>query len=142
VPGGSKSGSPYLIGFTTHACPKIPLPPFEKETVSQRHPEAQPKDLVLWNLSISRDSSLSFRMTLLRFRVITTQSPFEKKGNRKSPFVKGDLEGFSSAQHYFDETLTGWVSCCRSGRTHKGKQFDIEVKIAYVFSRRQVKALT
>jgi hypothetical protein len=84
----------------------------------------------------------SFRMTLLRFRVITTQSPFEKRGNRKSPFVKGDLEGFSSAQHYFDETLTGPVACCRSGRTHKGKQFDIEVKIAYVFSRRQVKALT
>jgi hypothetical protein len=31
--------------------------------------------------------------------------PFEKGGNRKSPFVKGDLEGFSSAQHDFDETL-------------------------------------
>jgi hypothetical protein len=31
-------------------------------------------------------------------------SPFEKGGNRKSPFVKGDLEGFSSAQHDFDET--------------------------------------
>jgi hypothetical protein len=26
-------------------------------------------------------------------------------GNRKSPFVKGDLEGFLSAQHDFDETL-------------------------------------
>ena len=36
--------------------------------------------------------------------------PFEKGGNRKSPFVKGDLEGFSSAQHDFDETLqmTRW----------------------------------
>jgi len=31
--------------------------------------------------------------------------PFEKGGNRKSPFVKGDLEGFSSAQHDFDETM-------------------------------------
>jgi hypothetical protein len=31
--------------------------------------------------------------------------PFEKGGNRKSPFVKGDLEGFSSAQHDIDETL-------------------------------------
>jgi hypothetical protein len=31
--------------------------------------------------------------------------PFEKGGNRKSPFVKGDLEGFSSAQHDMDETL-------------------------------------
>jgi hypothetical protein len=31
--------------------------------------------------------------------------PFEQGGNRKSPFVKGDLEGFSSAQHDFDETL-------------------------------------
>ena len=30
---------------------------------------------------------------------------FKKGGNRKSPFVKGDLEGFSSAQHDFDETL-------------------------------------
>ena len=30
--------------------------------------------------------------------------PFEKEGNRKSPFVKGDLEGFSSAQHDLDET--------------------------------------
>jgi hypothetical protein len=28
------------------------------------------------------------------------------RGNRKSPFVKGDLEGFSTAQHDFDETLT------------------------------------
>jgi len=34
--------------------------------------------------------------------------PFEKGGNRKSPFVKGDLEGFSSAQHDFDETLRSW----------------------------------
>jgi hypothetical protein len=31
--------------------------------------------------------------------------PFEKGGNRKSPFVKGDLEGFSSSQHDFDVTL-------------------------------------
>jgi hypothetical protein len=30
----------------------------------------------------------------------------KKGGNRKSPFVKGDLEGFSSAQHDFDKTLT------------------------------------
>ena len=29
----------------------------------------------------------------------------KKGGNGKSPFVKGDLEGFSSAQHDFDETL-------------------------------------
>jgi hypothetical protein len=36
--------------------------------------------------------------------------PFEKGGNRKSPFVKGDLEGFSPPQHDFDETLqmTRW----------------------------------
>jgi len=33
---------------------------------------------------------------------------FEKGGNRKSPFVKGDLEGFSPAQHHFDETLMKW----------------------------------
>jgi len=33
-------------------------------------------------------------------------SPLLTRGNRKSPFVKGDLEGFSSAQqHDFDETL-------------------------------------
>jgi hypothetical protein len=31
-------------------------------------------------------------------------SPLFKVGNKKSPFVKGDLEGFSSAQHDFDET--------------------------------------
>ena len=31
--------------------------------------------------------------------------PFDKRGDRKSPFVKEDLEGFSSAQHDFDETL-------------------------------------
>jgi ribonuclease PH len=29
----------------------------------------------------------------------------KKEGNRKSPFVKGDLEGFSTARHGFDETL-------------------------------------
>jgi hypothetical protein len=28
--------------------------------------------------------------------------PLSKGGYRKSPFVKGDLEGFSSAQHDFD----------------------------------------
>jgi hypothetical protein len=28
----------------------------------------------------------------------------KKRGNRKSPFVKGALEGFSSGQHDFDET--------------------------------------
>jgi hypothetical protein len=31
--------------------------------------------------------------------------PFEKGRTTKSPFVKGDLEGFSSTQHDFDETL-------------------------------------
>jgi hypothetical protein len=38
--------------------------------------------------------------------------PFEKGGNRKYPFVKGDLEGFSSAQHDFDETL---IRCAPGG---------------------------
>jgi hypothetical protein len=33
-------------------------------------------------------------------------SPLLKRGEiEKSPFVKGDLEGFSFAQHHFDETL-------------------------------------
>jgi hypothetical protein len=47
----------------------------------------------------------------------------KKGGNRKSPFVKGDLEGFSSAQHDFDETLgdsqvdsTSTFACDRSKR--------------------------
>jgi hypothetical protein len=29
---------------------------------------------------------------------------FLREDLKESPFVKGDLEGFSSAQHHFDET--------------------------------------
>jgi hypothetical protein len=32
--------------------------------------------------------------------------PFEKGGKGKTPFVKGDLAAFSSAQHHFDEILS------------------------------------
>ena len=52
-----------------------------------------------------------FDLTELDSRLTFVQKsplpPFLKKGgNRKSPFVKGDLEGFSFAQRDFDETLT------------------------------------
>jgi len=53
-----------------------------------------------------------FHLTELDSQLMFVQkSPFpafEKGGNRKSPFVKGDLEGFSPAQHHFDETLMKW----------------------------------
>jgi hypothetical protein len=38
-------------------------------------------------------------------RVFQQNHFLNKGGDRKSPFVKGDLEGFSSAQHDFDGTL-------------------------------------
>ena len=47
--------------------------------------------------------------TLLNWTHVFQKSPFPllKKGEIENlPFVKGDLEGFSSAQHHFDETLT------------------------------------
>jgi hypothetical protein len=36
---------------------------------------------------------------------------FEKREIRKSPFAKGDLEGFSPAQQHFDETLSRTGAC-------------------------------
>jgi len=39
---------------------------------------------------------------------------YQKGGNRKSPFVKGDLEGFPSAQHHFDEIQIHVLSALQS----------------------------
>ena len=59
----------------------------------------------------SRQGNVKVSFTLLNWIHNTCLSknppfpPFEKGENRKSPFVKGDLEGFSAAKHHFDETL-------------------------------------
>ena len=65
---------------------------------------------VILTRSSSLGSEISENLSSVLFRqAFATASGhdalLEKGRNKKSPFVKGDLEGFSSAEHHFDDSL-------------------------------------